>query len=65
MIAVWKTVILLCGKAKKANDAEVVDNGSVTAPQQAASNDEEPLVFELAEPVLGAPSTSFFGSSPH
>ena len=43
----------------------MVDEGSVTVPQQATSNDEEPLVFELDDPALGEPSTSSSGSSPH
>ena len=51
--------------AKKAYNPEVVDNGSVTAPKQAASNDEEPFVFELAELALGAPSTSYPESPPY
>ena len=52
-------MIVLWRKAKKAYNAEVVDSGSLTAPQQAASNDD------LAEPALGAPSTSSSGSPSH
>ena len=50
---------------KKAYNAEVVDDDSVTIPQQAASNDEEPFAFELAEPALDTPSTRSSGSPSH
>ena len=56
--AVRKKVTVLWGKAKKAYNTEVANDGSVTAPQQATSIDKEPLVFERAGPALGKPSTS-------
>ena len=64
-IVVRKKATVLLGMAKKDYNAEVVDDGSITAPQQATSNDEEPLVFELADPALGKPSSSSSGAPPH
>lgn len=58
-------IAVVWGKVKKAYSTEVFDDGSVTAPQQVTSNDEEPFAIELPEPALGAPSTSSSGSPPH
>ena len=58
-------IAVVWGKVKKAHSTEVFDDGSVTAPQQVTSNDEEPFAIELPEPALGAPSTSSSGSPPH
>lgn len=62
---VEKKVTVLWGKAKKAYNTEVVNDDSITAPQQATSNDEEPLLFELADSALGEPSSSSSGAPPH
>ena len=53
------------GKAKKVYNAEVADDGSVTAPQQVNSSEEEPLVFELAEPAQTEHSTDPSRPPPH
>ena len=42
-ISVGKKVSVQWGKAKKVYNAEVVDDSSVTAPQQVNSSEEEPF----------------------